>query len=74
MVPLCLSWSGGSGLPPLPGTALAVSADGSTVLSTCGTFWSTEAGDIVQLERPQGTDFSADESVVVDVTDEGVPF
>jgi probable HAF family extracellular repeat protein len=65
MVPLCLSWGGGSGLPPVSSTALAVSADGSIVLSTCGTFWSTGAGEIVELDRPRGVDLSADGSVVV---------
>jgi len=65
MVFLCLSWGGGSGLPPVPSTALAVSADGSIVLSTCGTFWSTGAGEIVELDRTRGVDLSADGSVVV---------
>jgi probable HAF family extracellular repeat protein len=67
MTPLCSGSGGGSGNSPVPGTALAVSADGSIMLSTCGSFWSTEAGDIVELERPRGADLSADGSVVVGV-------
>jgi len=69
IMPLCQSGGGGGGSGGSSGgTALDVSADGSVVLSTCGTFRWTEAGDLVQLDRPGGGGLSADGSVVVGVS------
>jgi len=56
---------GGSSGGSSGGTALDVSADGSVVVSTCGVFRWTEAGDVVRLEHPPGAGLSADGSVVV---------
>jgi probable HAF family extracellular repeat protein len=71
MIPFCRGGGGGgggggsSGGGAKGGTALDVSADGSVVVSTCGVFRWTEAGDIVRLEHPSGAGLSADGSVVV---------